>query len=288
MALDTVVNNLRDGYKQLQPGTFQHVDELRTEQITTPSLRNSWNYTADANGYRMQGEEVEWALARGNDGPILSNIDAAYDQLTQTGNFRPSKELSDVAFSAKDTLVTPLSQLRYRKDKGEEEWVYLEVRIKDGAVNTGKKYEAPNDAEAKVFKRTGLTTEFLAELKKAGKETTRTYFLNPDYVKKEVAGDKEKRDLWRASRLRNFYSSSSFYAVVHFVVNRGALRGVRQVVAEGDAAKNEVPSAPQEITPARCYDLILADPQKALAALDDAKVAGLSRLVTEYLTAKAQ
>ena len=291
MTLDTIVDNLRDGVKRLQPGTFQNVDELRAAQITNSSLRNNWYHVANANGYRVQGVEVQWALVRGNDSPILSNIDAAYDQLAQTGNFRPSRDISDTAFSAKDTLVTPLSQLRYRKDKSEEKWVYLEVRTADGFVNTGDKFEAPNDTEAKVFKETGLTTEYLAELTKAGKVTTRTYFLNPDYVRQEIAKDPEGKPIWRASRLGNFLSDSGFNAGGHGVGDRGALRGV-PIVAAGDASENSAvpsfPSAPPKITPARCYDTLLADEKNALAALDDTRVAGLSRLVTEYLTARVQ
>ena len=272
MTLDTIVDNLRDGVKRLQPGTFQNVDELRAAQITNSSLRNNWYHVANANGYRVQGVEVQWALVRGNDSPILSNIDAAYDQLAQTGNFRPSRDISDTAFSAKDTLVTPLSQLRYRKDKSEEKWVYLEVRTADGFVNTGDKFEAPNDTEAKVFKETGLTTEYLAELTKAGKVTTRTYFLNPDYVRQEIAKDPEGIPIWRASRLDSFDYNSNFDAGDRSVYIHGTLRGV-PIVAIGDASEkvavSTVPSTPQEITPTRCYETLLADPASAIRTLDE-------------------
>jgi len=59
MTLDTIFDNLRDGAKRLQPGTFQNVDELRAEQITNLALRNNWYHVANANGYRVQGAEVE-------------------------------------------------------------------------------------------------------------------------------------------------------------------------------------------------------------------------------------
>ena len=124
MTIDTIFDNLRDGVKRLQPGTFQNVDELRAAQITDSTLRNNWYHVANANGYRVQGTEVQWALVRGNDSPILRHLDdpvnSSYDQLSNTaGNFITDIAETDAAFSAKDTLVTSLSQLRYRKDKSE-------------------------------------------------------------------------------------------------------------------------------------------------------------------------
>ena len=135
-----------------------------------------------------------------------------------------------------------------------------------------------------------MTTEYLAELTKAGKVTTRTYFFNPDYVKQEIAKDPEGIPIWRASRLDYFNINSSFYADNHGVSLRGALRGV-PIVAIGDAAKSAVPStpsAPPEITPARCYDTLLADPASAIKALDVTKAAGLTRIIADYLATRAQ
>ena len=45
--------------------------------------------------------------------------------------------------------------------------------------------------------------------------------------------------------------------------------------------------APQEMTPARCYETLLADPAGAVKALDDHEVAGLNRIVADYLATKA-
>ena len=45
----------------------------------------------------------------------------------------------------------------------------------------------------------------------------------------------------RASWLLNFGSSSNFNANDRNVNNHNALRGVRRVIAEGDAPENEVP-----------------------------------------------
>ena len=237
MPLDTIVDNLRDGVNQLKKGTFQHVDELRADQITSPLLRKNFFYTADANGYRVNRGKVEWGLTRGNDSPILNNIDDAYNQLLLAGNFRTSKDVSDAAFSAKDTLVTDLSQLRYGKNQGEERWVYVEVRTADGFVNTGKTYEAANETEAKVLARMGLTSAYRAELQKACVKKTRIFFLNPGYVQREIAADSKKRDIWLGSWLNFFYDDSDFSAFGCSIVFNYGVRGVRRdVVVSSDVS----------------------------------------------------
>ncbi|MBS3121014.1 hypothetical protein J4420_04825 [Candidatus Woesearchaeota archaeon] len=45
MSLESITKNLRDGYKQLQPGTMLHVDELMNERQTNAELRTQWFYT---------------------------------------------------------------------------------------------------------------------------------------------------------------------------------------------------------------------------------------------------
>ena len=40
MSLETITGNLRDAYKQLQPGTMLHVDQLMNERMTDSDLRN--------------------------------------------------------------------------------------------------------------------------------------------------------------------------------------------------------------------------------------------------------
>ena len=61
---------------------------------------------------------------------------------------------------------------------------------------------------------------------------------------------------------------------------------LRREVAAGDAAKigkvPRAPVAPSEITPTCCYDFLLSDEERAIAALNDTRVAGLSRILAGY------
>jgi len=65
-------------------------------------------------------------------------------------------------------------------------------------------------------------------------------------------------------------------------------RGSHERSDLSDAAKNEVPAAPSEMTPARCYEVLLANPAAAVQALDKVTAAGLSRIVIDYLTTTSQ
>ncbi|HLC51884.1 MAG TPA: hypothetical protein VJI98_01420 [Candidatus Nanoarchaeia archaeon] len=76
-------------------------------------------------------------------------------------------------------------------------------------------------------------------------KTPCVFVLIPDYVQSTLRNNHQKF-LGRASWLNNFYGSSSFNASDRNVGDHNALRGVRRVIAAGDAPKYEVPPAPQE------------------------------------------
>jgi len=58
--------------------------------------------------------------------------------------------------------------------------------------------------------------------------------------------DNHKKIVGRASWLNSFSNNSDFGAFGRGVDIHNALRGVRRVIAEGDAPKKEVPQTPQE------------------------------------------
>ncbi len=47
MVLETIVNNLRDGYRELEPSSFLHANELLAEQAGDVELQNKSHYVAD-------------------------------------------------------------------------------------------------------------------------------------------------------------------------------------------------------------------------------------------------
>lgn len=249
MELDNIVGNLR-AYNQLEQGTFRHGDQLMDERQTDHELRDQWFYTADGNGYFPVENDVEWAITREAENLVLRHLDdevnSSYDQLVQTGNFRPDNAEAQAAKDAEDTIVVKMGKLRLSGDdrKCGREWRYLAIRTKDGFVRKGKKYVKPNEEEQKVMDKFGYNSENLEMLHNSIQKITETkiYVPNPDYVRGEVAKDSEHNSLWRASRLNIFSCNSNFYAVDCNVDSRCRLRGVRREVAVGAAEKNdEVP-----------------------------------------------
>lgn len=304
MMLETIVDNLRQGYKQLKPGSMLSMRQLMDERRTHPDLKegrilqNTWFYAADTHGYFVTPNDVEWAIVSDTENsPLFRNIDVAFGELLGTDNYRPSDEESLVAKTHPDTLVVPMSKLRLLgKDR---QFRCLAIRTSDGLIRTSpdsapEQYEAPTKEEQDVKNRLGYTIGNLTMLKESPQRIreTRIWSLNPGYVQEEAGTVPGRSSLWRASWLNIFNNLSYANANERLVNSNGALRGVRRVVAVGDAPKNlvvpDTPSTPQEVNLANYYDALLADPRGAVAALDDTRTSGLMRIVADYLASQVQ
>ena len=236
MSLETITGNLKDGYNQLQPGTMLHVDQLMNERRTNEELRTQWFYTADGEVYLLDGARKTPTLAMTREAynPVLRNIDAAFEELTQKQNYRPTQADVQQALAAPDTLLVALPNLRLNKHDAEFSYLTLGT--------TPAKYNKLNDEERKFTERVyGQGNDFVLNmkmLKDAGISETRIWLLNPEYVQKHA----EKGAIARASWLGDFSSNSQFGASDRSIGGRGRVRGVRRgVVAEGGAQKNKGP-----------------------------------------------
>ncbi len=238
MVLETIVDNLRDGYNQLQPGTMLHADQLMAEQVTDASLRGQRFYVADGPLYSLQeGVPTLWLTrhtVEEQNNLVLRHlndeVDSSYDQLIKTGNFRADPEEAGQAMKAKGTLRVDLTKLRLQG--ANVEWRYL-------AVSTTS-YDSLNREERKLAERFyGQGDAFVAAmntLKEVGISETRVYVLNPAYVQKEAQKGPVGRAAWRSS----FNYDAGSDARDLNVNDLNVLRGVRQVVVPaGDALKNE-------------------------------------------------
>ena len=146
MSLETITGNLRDAYKQLQPGTMLHVDELMNERRTNADLRNQWFYTADGEVYFLgTAGNPTLAMTREAHNPVLLNIDDAFEQLTKNHNYRPSQADVQQALTAPETELITLLKLRLSGD--DDEWRHLEIGT------TPSKYNRLNDEERKFAER---------------------------------------------------------------------------------------------------------------------------------------
>ena len=238
MSLETITGNLRDGYKQLQPGTMLHVDELMNERRTNHDLRDLGIYTADGEVYSLDGARKTPTLriTRELRNPVLLRIDDAFGQLTRKGNYSVLPHDFEQVLAAPETVRIALPRLRLQGDN--KEWRYLEIRTEDGFIKTEDGYEPAKKEEKKVKERFGYTSENLAMLHDSPQKITETliFFLNPDYVRKHA----KEGAIARASWLGSFDGVSQFNAYDRGISNYDRVRGVRRgVVAEGVAQKKD-------------------------------------------------
>lgn len=238
MALENVTENLL-AYKELEPGTFQHVDQLTTERRTDHGLRSQWFYTADGELYTVQNKVHLWAITREPQNLVLQNIDEAYRQLTGQGNYFSDAKAALVSLEHADTIVVDLKGLKLVKDN--DQYGHFVVDPKKVKKLNSEQRRAAQRIYGPDEDKFGLNMEMFA---KAGK-TPYVFVPMPDYVQSTLRTN-DKKFLGRASWLSDFNGSSNFNANVRNVNNHSALRGVRHMIAEGDAPEDKVPSAPQE------------------------------------------
>lgn len=283
-------------YKDAEPGTMLHFDQVSAAQVHNHSLRLRSVYTADGPLYSMDGSHPVLDLTRHTlEGPnnlvlvhLFDEKDSSYKQLRDTGNFRPDLEEAKRVMEAVSTLRIPLEELRLQGNDN----VYrsLCVRTADGMILVGEDDAIePNRYEELLLDRAGVTPAFRAALqeKPYSIRETRVFVLSPDYVEQEAAQSVIGRAAWRGD-----FGSLGSNASGRVVGLHLGLLGVRRVGREAAAPElGEVPKFPQaatEISPERCYEVLLADPEGAAAALDGNTAAGLTRIIADYLAARGQ
>jgi len=256
MALENVTGSLL-AYKELEPGTFQHVDQLTTERRTNSGLRNQWFYTADGELYTVQTRKHLWVITREPQNLVLENIDEAYRQLTGQGNYFPDANAAQASLDHEDSVVVNLKGLKLVTDNDQ----YGRFVVNPKAVK--KLNSEQRKAAQRIYgpdeENFGLNMEMFAG---AG-ITPHVFVLMPDYVQGTLRSN-DKKFVGRASWLYYFNYYSNFYADDRYVDFHLALRGVRRVIAEGDAPENEVPHA--STGNRKCWKLPLED---ILACLGD-------------------
>ncbi|MEK6863263.1 MAG: hypothetical protein AABW53_01050 [Nanoarchaeota archaeon] len=114
MTLETITGNLRDAYRQLQPGTMLHADELMNERRSNEELCSMSPNAADGAIYFLDGNNRNiptLAVTREAQNPILQNIDAAFEEfVNQRPYYVPQADL-ERALAAPDTMQIALPEL---------------------------------------------------------------------------------------------------------------------------------------------------------------------------------
>ena len=240
MILKNVTGNLL-AYKQLEPGTFLHVDQLTTERRTNHRLRNQSFYTADGEMYAVEGTKHLWVITREPQNLVLQNIDEAYRQLTDQRNYFPDTKLARDSVAHSDSVVVNLEGLKLVKN--DDQYGYFVVDPRNVKRLNSEQRKAAQRIYGPDKENFGLNLEMFAEAEK----TLFVFVLMPEYVQGTLKSN-DKRIFGRASWLGDFYHDSYFNAFVRGVDYPGALHGVcRENVARSTAVpESRASRAPQE------------------------------------------
>jgi len=277
MNLKNIEGNLL-AYKKLEPGTFQHIDQIITEHIdriitqlktdyiiTDPSFVGGKTlYTADGQLYTVQGKKNLWAITREPQNLVLQsqNIDEAYRQLKIEGNYFPNETEARLSLDHPDTVVVDIEGLnlegleRYR---GRDEDYSGPKGEKYGGFNVDpSNLKLLNSQQRLVAQRIYGPDEdkFMRNMKMFEKFAVRAYIevLAPDYIN-QVLDENDRKIFGRSSQLNDLdksFDKSYFPNCCNFntkewdgenVSEDGILRGVLRVKAQN----NKVSSAPKRI-----------------------------------------
>jgi len=259
MALETITDNLHDGYKQLKKGTFRSSEQIQTERMNDEELRGRYLYTANVAAYEhakdgsvsfFLGDDVAFESVIGSE-----NIGQFCNDLLNKGNHTLS-----------DSQVKKLSEL----DKKHIVKVkYDDLRLEDQASEYGflkidtNNLDALNDSEKALVKMVHGNdyNKKMKMLSDSGIEHTGIYMLSENYVKNNV---EKGSSIARAGWLYIFFSNSNFNANDGNVANGYGLRGVNNSDAVGDGVNANVSEQTQKYTPAGIIEYFDKNPIKDL------------------------
>ena len=186
MTLETITGNLRDAYRQLQPGTMLHADELINERRdNSEELCDQSFYTADGEVYFLKGKNKTPTLAmtREAHNPVLQNIDFAFEQLINEYNYPVPQADFKLALAAPDTTLIALPKLRLSGVN--QEYGYLPIGTAPAKYN---KLNAEERTFAeRVFGQGNDFVQNMAMLKSADISETKIFVLNPKYVQEHAS-----------------------------------------------------------------------------------------------------
>src|SRR3989344_6864946 len=115
-SLMTIMGDLRT-FKQFEPSSLPHVDQLMNERRDNPELQDRSYYTPDGLVYFLEKGTPMLAVTRADHNPVLKHIDDAFD-VFQSGLFCPgnvypiSEEDAKDSINAVDTEIFDLTKLR--------------------------------------------------------------------------------------------------------------------------------------------------------------------------------
>ncbi len=231
---DIKTGPLAETYGLFVPSTINTGAQLSADRVTDASLQNIWFYTANL------------PLATKRAGRLLLGMggNAAFTAVFGTDTERVCNELKDTGYI---NLSPEQRDMMLHLEKAGEvvfvdsqslELQGQEAEYRKFPIRTGE-YQKDVTVARMPFVSAGYGSgdqlgRVMRNLKGKGRISETTVFtMSPDHVAEQV---KDNEMVAQASGLSFFGNYSDFVAGCRGVYFRGALRGVRRVVAEGDAA----------------------------------------------------
>jgi hypothetical protein len=233
---------LRQGYNQIEPGTFAHIDEILKER-QRKSGGTAWSdfHTADGHGFYLREDGgVDWVITRRNENPILRHINdeenSSYDQLVTKGYFCPSNEEAKLVRNAKDTVVIDMDKITLREEGSNTSTFGMNMFYDH--VNGENGWSKPfNEEENKLRNRLGYTSEALKEFNYSQRKDEYIFIetMSPKYIVEKLKNS-EHTSLWIPALL---FQMDPLNSGAEITTDCGLMKGdVRGVIK--DSVKKEI------------------------------------------------
>jgi len=233
--IETIQGNLLNAYKQLQPGTMLHCDELVKERLNTPpkeltyeqllntppkelTYEHFWTWTADGALYFTQGKERTpmLAITRRAHNQLLQNLDERlFYSIIQNGMYHCSEEIVQNTLAAPDTQAFDLTELDLELKFPRKAVTRVDLshnyRLRLDEENRGGEDLRMPKTERRLLERIfGQGKDLRDALEwmavSAEERQVRIEVLNPEYVEKIV---ESRGPFWMASSICGAYFSAA-------------------------------------------------------------------------------
>jgi len=229
---------LAETYGLFVPSTINTGAQISVDRIADASLHGEWFYTANLPLATKRGGKLLFGMGGNSAFTAVFGRNTAQvcQELIDTGYIHLSPEQRNLMLRLEKSGEVIFVDPKDMKLKGQED-EYREFPIRTESY--GKDVTVARMPFVQAGYGSGdMLRQVMDNLqRKVRIEETKVFMMSPDHAAEAV---KDGEMVAQASRLDNFGEESYFDAVVRYVHDHDALRGVRQVVAVLERARGEL------------------------------------------------
>ena len=242
-ALETITDNLAQGYKRLVHGTMLEASQIQNQRrVDDSSLQDRWFYPANLPLYRLQDGELVYGLSGAATFNHIAgaDIDEFTKQIRENGVYALTEDQIKYGENAKDIVWAEANQLKLKEDENTHDWSYFIINTQNPALNPPQQLFATkvHGSMKEKYNPQQKNSDFHENMSMLSKRISETkiWLPTPEHIMQYLKKAPKGAIVARASWLNSFSNNSYFNANSRNVDSRNALRGV-PCVAEGDAPK---------------------------------------------------